>query len=137
MTVFRQKIYSDEDRATVLSFLCRMEGWKTIIRNFHWSSLGKDIHEYLEDLERIIRESQDELAEVYQGLTNQRIGVGELIPIRSECEGPLELVDSMLSDTLNFYEGVPDTIEYAGFRSVLEDMIAKVQKYRYLFSLCK
>lgn len=137
MIVFKQKTYSDEDRALVLSFLCRMEGWKTIARNFHWSSLSKSIHEYLEDLEGELREKQDEIAEVYQGLTDQRIGAGEVIAKTCECGGPLEFIDLIISQTLRFYEGVPETIEYCGLRSVIEELVAVGQKYRYLFRLCE
>ncbi len=137
MIIFKQKEYSDEDRAEVLSFLCRVEGWKTLARNFHWSSLSKDIHEYLEDLEKDLREYQDKIAEVWQGLTSQRIGVGELNSIQAECEGPLEFIGVIIASTLEFYQGIPDTIEYCGFRGIIEDMIAKAQKYRYLFGLCQ
>lgn len=137
MIVFKEKNYSEEDRQTVIGFLGVMEGWKAKARNFHWSSLSKSIHEYLEDLEGELREKQDEIAEVYQGLTDQRIGAVEVIAKTCECGGPLEFIDLIISQTLRFYEGVPETIEYCGLRSVIEELVAVGQKYRYLFRLCE
>ena len=46
-----------------ISFLNRLEGWKTKCKNLHWAAPKKNIHVYLDEFLSILSDYQDSLAE--------------------------------------------------------------------------
>ena len=45
-----------------ISFLNRLEGWKTKCKNLHWAAPKKNIHVYLDEFLSILSGYQDSLA---------------------------------------------------------------------------
>lgn len=117
-----------------ISFLNRLEGWKTKCKNLHWASFKKDIHTYLDDFLEILVDYQDSLAEEEMGI------YGRMLPnvikgTESMALNAKEFILEIRSTTLEFYEKIPDDSLHAGIRSECETFIHNINKYKYLFSL--
>lgn len=118
-----------------LTFINRLEGWKTKCKNLHWAAPKKNIHVYLDEFLAILSDYQDSLAEEYQGL------LGHMQPnaVKGTPSDVLNAPDMILEikiETLKFYETIPTEVEYSGIRSECETFIHNVLKYKYLFELC-
>lgn len=118
-----------------LTFINRLEGWKTKCKNLHWAAPKKNIHVYLDEFLTILSDYQDSLAEEYQGL------LGHMQPnavkgTPSEVLNALDMILEIKIETLKFYETIPTGVEYSGIRSECETFIHNVLKYKYLFELC-
>lgn len=117
-----------------LTFINRLEGWKTKCKNLHWAAPKKNIHVYLDEFLTILSDYQDSLAEEYQGL------LGHMQPnavkgIPSDVLNALDMILEIKIETLKFYETIPPGVEYSGIRSECETFIHNVLKYKYLFEL--
>lgn len=118
-----------------LTFINRLEGWKTKCKNLHWAAPKKNIHVYLDEFLAILSDYQDSLAEEYQGL------LGHMQPnavkgIPSEVLNAPDMILEIKIETLKFYETIPTGVEYSGIRSECETFIHNILKYKYLFELC-
>lgn len=118
-----------------LTFINRLEGWKTKCKNLHWAAPKKNIHVYLDEFLAILSDYQDSLAEEYQGL------LGHMQPnavkgTPSDVLNALDMILEIKIETLKFYETIPTGVEYSGIRSECETFIHNILKYKYLFELC-
>ena len=57
----KEEINSPQD--LFISFLNKLEGWKTKCKNLHWAAPKKNIHVYLDEFLDILGDYQDGLAE--------------------------------------------------------------------------
>lgn len=119
-----------------IGFINRLEGWKTRCKNLHWSAPRKNIHVYLDDFLEVLSDYQDSLAEGYMGI------LGKMAPnavkgIQSECLDAMTFIDEVCRYTCEFYEKIPQDTVYKGITSECETFIQSINKYKYLFSLCK
>ena len=117
-----------------ISFLNRLEGWKTKCKNLHWAASKKNIHVYLDEFLSILSDYQDSLAEEYQGL------LGHMQPnaikgIESNTLNAIDFISEVKQDTLKFYSRIPEGIEFSGIKSECETFIHNILKYKYLFEL--
>ncbi|MDR0890613.1 MAG: hypothetical protein LBM05_00585 [Endomicrobium sp.] len=119
-----------------INFLNILEGYKTKNKNLHWAAPKNNIHERLDEFFEILGDYQDSLAEQYMGI------LGKMLP--NVIEGVIpqalnanEFISELLNDTMNFYKVLNNAdIMYAGIKSECETFIAKINQYKYLFSLC-
>ena len=117
-----------------ISFLNRLEGWKTKCENLHWAAPKKNIHVYLDEFLDILSDYQDSLAEEYQGI------YGHMQPnvIKgTPCDmlNGLDFIKEVRNGTIEFYDKIPEGSIHAGIRSECETFIHNVLKYKYLFEL--
>lgn len=135
MIQFKQKQYSYEDRHVFLSYLSSLNGFLCRAKNLHWAAPGKDIHEYLDDLHKEMSDFQDKIAEGYMGILGQ---MGPLDVQYVECRDTefSDFIDSIIDETLNFYNRIPSGAEFKGLTGETESFIQTAQKYKYLFGLC-
>lgn len=119
-----------------ISFLNKLEGWKTKCKNLHWAAPKKNIHVYLDEFLEVLSDYQDSLAEEYQGL------LGHMQPnaikgIPSDTLNAIDFINEIKACTADFYKQIPcDCPLHAGIRSECETFIHNVLKYKYLFELC-
>lgn len=118
-----------------ISFINRLEGWKTKCKNLHWAALKKNIHVYLDDFLKILSDYQDSLAEEIQGILGH-MAPNKIVGTTSDTLNAMELILEVKNLTLKFYSSIPDSVEYAGVRSECETFIHNIWKYKYLFELC-
>ena len=118
-----------------ISFLNRLEGWKTKCKNLHWAAPKRNIHVYLDEFLEILSDYQDSLAEEIQGILCH-MAPNKIIGTESDTLNAMELILEVRNLTLKFYSSIPDSVEYAGVRSECETFIHNIWKYKYLFELC-
>lgn len=118
-----------------ISFLNKLEGWKTKCKNLHWAAPKKNIHVYLDEFLDILGDYQDGLAEGYMGI------LGKMQPnvikgIPSDTLNAMDFIEEVKIDTLSFYDKIPQETVYKGITSECETFIQNINKYKYLFGLC-
>lgn len=119
----------------IIKFLNILEGYKTRCKNLHWSAPDRGTHKYLDEFFEILQDYQDNLAEGYMGIKGQLEPmdiVGEVVEARSA----ISLLLNLRTETLSFYESIPDVSICKGLSSECETFIQDINKYIYLFNLC-
>lgn len=119
---------------SIPNFINRIEGWKTRCKNLHWSAPKKNIHEYLDDFLDILSDYQDNLAEVYQGITGQ-FAPNMLKGIPCDALNAQDFINEVDIKTREFYSALSDDVNYVGIKSECETFINNIKKYIYLFRL--
>ena len=118
-----------------ISFLNQLEGWKTKCKNLHWAAPKKNIHVCLGEFLEKVEDFQDILAEGYMGI------LGKMLPnvikgIPSDALNAMDFIEEVRTDTLAFYDKIPQETVYVGIKSECETFIQEINQYRYLFGLC-
>ena len=118
-----------------ISFLNRLEGWKTKCKNLHWAAPKKNIHVYLDEFLDILSDYQDGLAEGYMGV------LGKMQPnvikgTPSDSLNAMDFINEVRGATVVFYDKIPQETVYKGIASECETFIQNINKYKYLFELC-
>lgn len=118
-----------------ISFLNKLEGWKTKCKNLHWAAPKKNIHVYLDEFLSVLSDYQDGLAEGYMGI------LGKMQPnvikgVPSDALNAIDFLEEVKAETLDFYKSIPEDTIYKGITSECETFIQNINKYKYLFSLC-
>lgn len=117
-----------------LNFLCVLEGAKTKCKNLHWAAKANDIHIRLDEFSSILSDYQDGLAEEAMGIegtVDLNFLVGKFEPVSDA----IDFIDSLMEKTEMFYSKIPE--DYVGIKGETESFIHNINKYKYLFKLCK
>lgn len=126
--------------ASGLSFFIRflgvLEGYKTKIKNLHWAAFAYNIHTQLDEVLNIVSDYQDLVAEASMGIHGQ-MGPSDLIAITTNEVDPLAMLKNLQGKTKEFYLALGDNVNYAGIKSETETFLVNLDKYAYLFRLCK
>ena len=121
-----------------INFLCQIEGWKTKCKNLHLSAPqmgGDNIHTRLDEYLEILSEFQDSIAEDYQAT------LGDMNPnamkgIPCDSLNALDFIREVMIKTKEFYNKMPQEVDYIGIKSETETFIHNTKKYTYLFRKC-
>ena len=130
-----------QDNSTVtpselfISFINKIEGWKTKCKNLHWAAPKKNIHVYLDEFLDILSDYQDGLAEGYMGILG-RMQPNVVKGIASDSLNAIDFINEVRTATLAFYDKIPQETIYKGITSECETFIQSINKYKYLFELC-
>lgn len=126
-----------------LDYLCFFEAIKTSIKVLHWGITNTEVkskrgaHKYLDDFGKIVSDYEDMIAETSQGILGNYIAPGNIkgkdIKI---LNSPNELCIYLLENVTLFYNKLND-VSYVGIKSETETFMKDIQKYIFLFSLCK
>lgn len=126
-------------------YLNCLEGYKTLIKNFHWSSgllssyMGDPIHLRLDELLDEVNDYQDKIAEGGMGIYGM-IPIGAICGEMCTCFDPIEMLGVMLQEAIKFYEQLEkceNRIKVSGLISETEVFIQTIHKYKFLFNICK
>jgi len=118
------------------NFICTIEGWKTKIKNLHWSASNMNVHKLLDEIADFVSDFQDSLAEDYMGI-NGKFDSTFLKGNPCNCGNTLELLKDMCHQTNSFYSKIPQDNRYKGITSETETFIHNINKYLYLITLCE
>ena len=55
----------------IVNFLCKLEGYKTTIKNAHFSASRMSEHKLMDDIADTLSKAQDEIGEICQGIHGQ------------------------------------------------------------------
>jgi hypothetical protein len=135
LTPIGDRVQEEGSSQLFLSFINRLEGFKTRCKNLHWAAPRKNIHVYLDDFLGVISDYQDGLAEGYMGI------LGKMQPnavkgIPCDCLNAFDFIATVKATTIDFYSKIPEDVIYKGITSECETFIQNINKYDYLFHLC-
>ena len=122
-------------KRNVLTFINKLQSYKTAIKNLHWSSKNMSEHKLWDEIADTVADTQDEVAEIAQGIFGN-IKLNELKPRRYNIVNSKKTLSDILRDTKLFYATIKRGETYVGIRSVVESFIAQFEKYQYLMDFC-
>ena len=116
----------------VLSFVNKLEGWKTGIKELHWDADNMSQHELCDDIAERIADFQDQVSEVEQSITG-KLAVGNLKPTSYKVTNLKKFVEDVLDETNTFYKSLESEGDtYTGMRSDCESFLSDMQRKLYL-----
>ena len=121
-------------RSNILNYINKLQSYKTAIKNLHWSSKKMSEHKLLDDIADSVADNQDEIAEIAQGIFG-KIKNNELKPKRYKIVDSKKMLDDILKDTQSFYATINGK-NLIGLRSVVENFIGELNKFKYLIVMC-
>jgi hypothetical protein len=118
--------------AKVLSFVKKLEGYKTAIKALHWDSDSLSQHELCDKIADTISEFQDTVSEVEQSITG-KLDKKELEGEKYNVTSLKKFVEDVLDATNTFYKSIEDEGDtYTGMRSDCESFLSDMQRNLYL-----
>lgn len=129
-------IHTNTGLSQFIPFLNTLEGFKTKIKNLHWAASAMNIHVRLDELLDIVSDFQDSIAEEAMGIYGQ-MEANVITGTPCDCLDPLIMLMALKAKTKAFYTSLQDKVEYVGIKSETEAFIHNLNKYLYLFRLCK
>ena len=121
-------------KSEIMTFINKIEGFKTSIKNFHWSSTNMSEHKLFDEIASAVADIQDEVSEQAQGIYGQ-IEKNELKPISYEISTEQKFLDDVISASNDLYNALNDDKDCIGIRSELEAFIGEMSKDKYLMNL--
>ena len=116
----------------VLSFVNKLEGYKTAIKELHWDADNMSQHELCDKIADSIAEFQDTVSEVEQSITG-KLATGRLKPVSYKVTSLKKFVEDVLDATNTFYKSIEDEGDsYTGMRSDCESFLSEMQRNLYL-----
>ena len=115
----------------VLDFISQLEGYKTKIKELHWEDKSIPGHELAGDVEKMICDFEDSIAEDLQGVFGEDIKANTLHPYNVKSTTLKEFLDSLKNSTMQFYKKL-DGDDYIGARSEVEGFIHNINVKKYL-----
>ena len=116
----------------VLTFINKLEGYKTAIKQLHWDAKNMSQHELCDDIAESIAEFQDTVSEVEQSITG-KLKVNSLKPTEYKIKDLKSFVEDVLDATNSFYKEVKDMGDtYVGMASDCESFLSDMQRKLYL-----
>lgn len=118
--------------AKVLSFVKKLEGYKTAIKALHWDADNMSQHELCDKIADTISEFQDTVSEVEQSITG-KLDKKELEGEKYNVTTLKKFVEDVLDATNTFYKSIEDEGDtYTGMRSDCESFLSDMQRNLYL-----
>lgn len=132
----QQTVVPNNGMDLFINFINVLEGYKTRIKNLHWAADAMNIHLRLDELLGIVSDYEDSIAEESMGMFYK---MGPLDIKGYECQdaNPTSMLQSLKNRTAMFYNNLSEDSKFAGLKSETEVFIHDLNKYTYLFSLCK
>ena len=124
------------DKKFLLSVIGRIEGYKTRLKELHWSSPSHSIHVVIDDFSSEIAEFEDALAENSMALLGF-IYPGELnpeLPGEKEFEALLESVRGLLGA---IKKECGEDMMWSGVINLVDDFWTTTNRFVYLSKICK
>ena len=118
----------------IKSYLNKLQAYRTAIQNLHWSSKNMSEHKLLDELNDIVGEHEDKVAEVAQGIFGQ-IKINELRPRRYNITDSRKMLQDLYNDTMKFH-ATTKSKQMIGLRSEVESFITTLNQYDYLLDFC-
>ncbi len=120
----------------VIEYLNTLEGFKTKIKNLHWSAVNLSIHEQLDALLDEVNSFQDNIAEEYMGIKGQ-VGPNDLTGTIYNYTDPILMLEELKNKTISFHSKLKLDPQYVGIQSETETFIHCLNQRLYLFRICK
>lgn len=117
----------------VLEFIRYIEGVRIRMRELHWEAERFSKHTLTDTIIGDLESFEDDIAEQLQGVCHFRLKVGAIVPTMTnqvELQPLLDELHEAIVQLCASLESAGD--EFGGIVNELEDMMAKVSKWKYL-----
>lgn len=121
-------------KSIIMSYINKLHGYKTAVKNLHWSAKNMSEHKLCDDIIDSIDKNEDEIAEICQGIYKQ-IKLNELKPMQYKISTTDKMLVDLLNDTKEFHSKLTNE-RYIGLRSVIENFMGEINKFQYLIRFC-
>lgn len=121
-------------KSIIISYINKLHGYKTAVKNLHWSAKNMSEHKLCDDIIDSIDKNEDEIAEICQGVHKQ-IKPNELKPIQYKISSTDKMLVDLLNDTKEFHSKLTNE-RYIGLKSVIESFMGEINKFQYLIRFC-
>lgn len=122
-------------KASILSYINKLQSYKTAIKNIHWSSGSMSEHKLFDEIEDLVSDTQDEVAEMAQGIYGH-LKFNDLKPKRYNITTSKKMLQDLLVSTKTFLQTLNRNKELVGIKSVIENFVGEINKYIYLLDFC-
>lgn len=111
-----------------------LEGYKTRLKNLHWSAANDMIHQRIDQMLSATNDFQDSIAEEAMGIHNQ-FGPAMINGIQCLITDPISLLEDIKSKMNIFYKAICGNELYCGIESEIELFFHEINKHIYLFRI--
>lgn len=118
----------------ILNFENRLQGYRTRVKELHFSAKKHSIHVILDDFSNELAEYEDEIMEEAQAIHGQYTP-GELNPVLPKSLDAESLMKEIRADLANMREFFQKELMYIGLQSETESFFHIVNKTLYLIKL--
>ena len=116
----------------VLTFVNKLEGYKTAVKSLHWNSKNLSQHKLCDDIADRISDFQDQVSEVEQSISGN-LPFNKLKGTPYTISNLKNFVNDVISETNKFYNELQDKGDkYIGMRSDVESFLSDMQRNLYL-----
>jgi chromosome segregation ATPase len=116
----------------VLDFICKLEGFKTGIKQLHWDANSLSQHQLCDDIATTISDYQDKVSEVEQSISG-KLPVNNLKGTAYKITTLKKFVEDVIRETKSFYSKLKKEGDgYIGMRSDTEAVLSDLQRQLYL-----
>lgn len=120
-----------------ITFISKLEAFKTKCKNLHWSAPNESIHVRLDEFLSELSDYEDSIAEEVMGISGKfkptDINPALFTNIQSITNAS-EFIEAISKETNIYYDSLCE--HCPGLKSETETFIHNINKYKYLFSLC-
>lgn len=124
----------DKNKSIFRDYMNFIEGFKTRIKNIHWTEENKSKHEYLDDLSGELGEYEDKLAEAGQSQFG-RFKDGEIKGEEIDEDDPIKIVGLLYERTKEFRHKLEGDDNFLGEISWIDDFLANLKQTKYRLEL--
>lgn len=124
------------DDKFLLSMIGKLEGYKTRLKELHWSSPSHSIHVIIDDFSSELAEFEDALAENSMALLDF-IYPGELTPELPKEKEFGEVLESIRGFLGTIKKVCGDDMMWSGVINLVDDFWTTTNKFIYLLKICK
>lgn len=114
----------------IIEFICSLHGYLIRLKEIHWSTDSNAEHLLCDEISGTLAGLEDEFAETAMGLYGKKIGINDLKPLLPNSESLDKMLDELIGETVQMKNG-PTKATFDGLNSILDDIIAAAQKYKY------
>lgn len=118
-----------------MSYINKLQSYKTAIKNIHWSSNSMSEHKLFDEIDKLVSDTQDEVAEMAQGIYGH-LKFNDLRPRRYNITSSKKTLQDLLSDTKLFLLALNRNKDLIGIKSVIESFVGELNKNIYLLDFC-
>jgi hypothetical protein len=116
----------------ILDFICKLEGYKTAIKQLHWDAKSLSQHQLCDDIASTVSDFQDKVAEVEQSISG-RLPLNNLKGTAYTVKNLKSFVEDVIKSTNDFYSKLKkEGDKYIGMRSDTEAFLSDMQRQLYL-----
>lgn len=116
----------------ILDFICKLEGYKTGIKQLHWDANSLSQHQLCDDIATVISDYQDKVAEVEQSISG-KLPLNNLKGTAYTVNNLKSFVEDVIKSTNDFYSKLKNEGDkYIGMRSDTEAFLSDMQRQLYL-----